>query len=67
MPSSPAVRVSAAGVPGAAVLAASGAMAAATYRNGSWTALAQLGGRFWAVRVAVLPRPLRAAGAAVTC
>jgi hypothetical protein len=32
--------------PGAAALAASGAMAAATYRNGSWTALAQLGGQF---------------------
>jgi len=46
MAGSPAVWVSAAGVPGAAVLAASGAMAAATYRNGSWTALAQLGGQF---------------------
>lgn len=64
---SPAVRVSSAGVPGAAVLAASGAMAAATYRNGSWTALAQLGGQFQGCRGAALPRPLRAAGAGVTC
>lgn len=61
---SPAVWVSAAGVLGTAVLAAAGAMAAATYRNGSWTALAQLGGQFQASAV---PRPLRAAGAGVTC
>ena len=46
MAGSPAVWVSAAGVPGAAVLAASSAMAAVTYRNGSWTALARLGGQF---------------------
>ena len=46
MAGSPAVWVSAAGVPGAAVLAASGAMAAATYRNASWSALASLGGQF---------------------
>ena len=42
----PRARPRAAGVPGAAVLAASGAMAAASYRNGSWTALTQLGGQF---------------------
>lgn len=64
---SPAGWVSSAGVPGAALLAASGAMAAATYRNGSWTALAQLGGQFRGCRGAALPRPLRAAGAGVTC
>ena len=43
---SPAAWVNAAGVPGAAVLAASSAMAASVYRNGRWTALASLGGRF---------------------
>ena len=48
----------------AAVLAASGAMAAATYRNGSWTALAQVGGQ---LQASAVPRPLRAAGAGVTC
>jgi hypothetical protein len=43
---SPAVWVDAAGVPGAAVLAATGTMASTTYRNGRWTALTQLGGQF---------------------